>query len=295
MNIHEKQVNDLDSLDYNDLDITDKWILSSLNKTIQKVDKSYDSYKMNNAVKDVYHFVYNDFCDWYIEFSKSRLYGKDTDDCEKNLIVATHVLKTILKLLHPYTPFITEEIWSNIKKINDNNLITSSWPVVDKQLIDDKIESDVQVIMDVIKKIRNIKVTLSIPPTKPITLIIRGDNDQINILETNANLLERLVKIKTIKSGEKNDKPSQSATGIVQNLEFFIPLKGLIDINKEIDRLQKQVDDMDGRLGAVNKKLSNENFVKRAPKEVVKHEQAKQLDYQNNLNKLLKNLTSLKS
>ena len=147
LNIDDTEVADLDSIKYNDLDITDKWILSSLNKTIQKVDSAYDNYKMNDAVKDVYNFVYNDFCDWYLEFSKSRLYGKDDGDCKKNLVVATHVLKTILKLLHPYTPFITEEIWSNIKKDNDTELITSSWPITDINLINNEIESNVHLII----------------------------------------------------------------------------------------------------------------------------------------------------
>ncbi len=293
LNIDDTEVADLDSIKYNDLDITDKWILSSLNKTIQKVDSAYDNYKMNDAVKDVYNFVYNDFCDWYLEFSKSRLYGKDDGDCKKNLVVATHVLKTILKLLHPYTPFITEEIWSNIKKDNDTELITSSWPIADINLINNEIESNVHLIMDIIKKIRNIKVTLAISPTKPITLVLRGNIEQIGILEKNTNLLERLVKIDKVESGENIDKPAQSATGVTKNLEFFIPLKGLIDLNKEIERLQKQVNDMEGRLRAVNKKLNNESFINRAPKQVVEHEQKKQADYQNNLEKLLENLNSL--
>ena len=295
MNIDDKKINGFESLKYDDLDITDKWILSSLNKTILKVDKAYDDYRMNDAVKDVYNFVYNDFCDWYIEFSKSRLYGKDETDCEKNLIVVTHVLKTILKLLHPYTPFITEEIWSNIKNSNDTNLITTSWPTANDQLINEEIELNIYTIMDVVKKIRNIKVTLSISPVKPITLILKGNKEKINILKSNINLLEQLVKINKIEDGEKKEKPSQSAVGVVQDIEFFIPLKGLIDIEKEIERLQKQVDDMQGRLGAVNKKLSNENFVKRAPTEVVEHEQKKQLNYKSNLEKLLENLNSLKS
>tara|TARA_X000001036_G_scaffold178733_2_gene169239 strand:- start:3021 stop:5648 length:2628 start_codon:yes stop_codon:yes gene_type:complete len=293
LNIDDTEVADLDSIKYNDLDITDKWILSSLNKTIQKVDSAYDNYKMNDAVKEVYNFVYNDFCDWYLEFSKSRLYGKDDGDCKKNLVVATHVLKTILKLLHPYTPFITEEIWSNIKKDNDTELITSSWPIADINLINNEIESNVHLIMDIIKKIRNIKVTLAISPTKPITLVLRGNIEQIGILEKNTNLLERLVKIDKVESGENIDKPAQSATGVTKNLEFFIPLKGLIDLNKEIERLQKQVNDMEGRLRAVNKKLNNESFINRAPKQVVEHEQKKQADYQNNLEKLLENLNSL--
>ena len=295
MNKSDDNVDELDTIDYSDMDITDKWILSSLNRTITRVDKAYHEYKMNDAVKDVYNFVHNDFCDWYLEFSKSRLYGKDENDCKKNLIITIHVLKTILKLMHPYTPFITEEIWHNIKSKNEGDLITSTWPVVNESLINKNIESDVQSIMDIIKKIRNIKVSLAISPAKPITLVLRGKPNKTSIISDNLNLLKKLVKVEDIISGDNIEKPNQSAAGVIQNLEFFIPLKGLIDIDKEIDRLQKQVDDMKGRLGAVNKKLNNENFVNRAPKDVVNHEKSKQADYQNSLTKLLDNLNSLKS
>ena len=149
--------------------------------------------------------------------------------------------------------------------------------------------------MEIIKKIRNIKVTLSISPVKPITLILRGDKKITDIIEINIKLLEQLTKVTEIFSGKKIEKPAQVATGVIQNLEFFIPLKGLININKEIERLQNQVNDIKGRLAAVNKKLENENFIKRAPQDVVNHEKKKQTDYQNNLTKLLENLNSLKS
>jgi len=295
MNKGDNSLNELELPDYSDMDITDKWILSSLNRTILKVNKAYDEYKMNDAVKDVYNFVHNDFCDWYLEFSKSRLYGKNDEDCKRNLITSIHVLRTILKLMHPYTPFITEEIWLNIKTEKESNLIVSSWPEANNNLINLEIESDVQLIMDIIKKIRNIKVTLSISPTKPITLVLRGNSEKTNIISSNSNLLKKLVKVEDIISGDTIEKPAQSAVGVIQDMEFFIPLKNLIDINKEIERLQKQVDDMQGRLGAVNKKLNNDNFVKRAPDDIVKHEQAKQADYKTSLTKLLDNLNSLKS
>ena len=295
MNINNDPLKDFESIDYNDLDITDKWILSSLNKTIIKIDHAYINYKMNDAVKDVYHFVYNDFCDWYIEFSKSRLYGNNDNDARINLTTSIYVLKTILKLLHPYTPFITEEIWSNIKSDNETDLVKSHWPIVNNELINDEIEENIQLLMDMIKKIRNIKITLSISPTKPIMLFVKGDDYMTNIIKNNLHLLQRLVKVNQIETGKNIKKPPQSAVGVIQNLEFFIPLKGLINIDKELSRLQKQVDDMNGRLQSVNKKLNNKNFIKRAPKDIVEHEQKKQTDYQNSLNKLLENLDSLKS
>ena len=180
MNIADNNIESFDTLEYNDLDITDKWILSSLNRTILKVNKAYDDYKMNDAVKDVYDFVYNDFCDWYLEFSKSRLYGKDDVDCKKNLIVVIHVLKTILKLLHPYTPFITEEIRSHFS--NKTFLINSRWPTMNEKLVNQKIEEELKLIMSLITSIRNVKASFGISPKKEIILVCKVSNEKSKII-----------------------------------------------------------------------------------------------------------------
>jgi len=286
--------------DYDKLHITDKWILSKFNNSIEKINKHYDDYKLNEVIKTIYEFVYDYFCDWYIEFTKTRFYGKDMKDKELAESVSIYVLKNILKLLHPFTPHITEEIWSfldvdkNSEDVdNQSLLINSQSPKFNKNMVNHNIEQDIKLIMITISAIRNIKASLNIPPSKTINMYVRGGNQYTNIIQDNIDLMNRMIKIKKLEVGEKLIKPAQSATAVIENLEIFIPLKGLIDIEKEIKRLEKQVSNMDGRLNSVSKKLNNKNFVDRAPKDIIEHEKAKQADYQQQLNKLKENLNSL--
>jgi len=286
--------------DYDKLHITDKWILSKFNNSIEKINKHYNDYKLNEVIKTIYEFVYDYFCDWYIEFTKTRFYGKDMKDKELAESVSIYVLKNILKLLHPFTPHITEEIWSfldvdkNSEDVdNQSLLINSQLPKFNKNMVNHNIEQDIKLIMITISAIRNIKASLNIPPSKTINMYVRGGNQYTNIIQDNIDLMNRMIKIKKLEVGEKLIKPAQSATAVIENLEIFIPLKGLIDIEKEIKRLEKQVSNMDGRLNSVSKKLNNKNFVDRAPKDIIEHEKAKQADYQQQLNKLKENLNSL--
>jgi valyl-tRNA synthetase len=295
MNVSDENPADLSEIDASRLDATDKWILSKLNRTIQEVDKAYTNYRMNDAVKLVYDFVYNNFCDWYIEFAKARFYGKDELDRETAQVVSVHVLKSILKLLHPYTPYITEELWSKFKSDDESMLIISAWPKADESLINDAVEGEIQLLTQVISRIRNVRASLNISPGKRANLVARGGDALTQILQTHHVYLDRLVKIDDLQCGSNVEKPSQSATAVVQGMELFIPLAGLINIDDEVKRLEKQISDMKGRLGAVNGKLGNSNFVDRAPEDVVANEKRKQEEYQSSLEKLQENLKSLKT
>ena len=275
------------------LHLTDKWILSKLNNSIESIDKQYADYKLNEAIKTMYEFVHNYFCDWYIEFTKTRFYGDNKKDKKIAEAVSIHVLKNILQLLHPFIPHVTEEIWSFLKNKKGTLLINHKMAHANKKLIDDKIERDINIIIKSITAIRNIKANLSIPPGQLINIEVRGPEDETHIIKNNINLLNRMAKIERINVGETLQKPNQSATAVVNKMEIFIPLKGLIDIDKEVERLKKQVEDMNGRLSAIYKKLNNPNFVDRAPKEVVSHEENKKINYEDTLTKLENNLKSL--
>ena len=277
---------------YEKLHITDKWILSKLNNSIKTIDKHYGDYKLNEVIKTIYEFVYDYFCDWYIEFTKTRFYGKDLQDKKIAESVSIYVLKNIVKLLHPFTPHITEEIWSFVS--TDNTfVINSQMPKYESNLVNHNIEKDIQLIMKAIIAVRNIKASLNIPPSKQINIHAKGAAEYTAIIENNIDLMNRLLKVEELKVGETLNKPMQSATAVIENLEIFIPLKGLIDIDKEIQRLEKQVADMTGRLNSVSGKLNNKNFVERAPKNIIDHERTKQADYQEQLDKLKSNLNSL--
>ena len=292
MNMDENVNSDISELSNEQLDVTDKWILSKLNSTIIEVENAYDNYRMNDAVKSVYDFVYKNFCDWYIEFSKSRFYGTDENDKAIAQKVCLHVLETILKLMHPYCPFITEEIWSHSNK--NEMLINAPWPKLNKNMVDVKIENELSIIMNLISSIRNIKANFAISPKKEIDLICKVDNSMESVLNNYKSYLERLVKVTNLETGENIKKPSQSTTIVIDNIEVYIPLKDLIDIDKEIDRLENQIENLEGRLGAVNRKLENKQFVSNAPENIVAHEQNKKNRYENELMILQNNLNSLK-
>jgi valyl-tRNA synthetase len=294
MNLDDELPINLSKLSDDKFDETDRWILSKLNRTIEKVDIAYNNYKINEAVKIVYDFAWGDFCDWYVEFTKARFYGLNTEDRKIAQSVSVHVLKQILQLLHPFAPFITEEIWSYFTTQKDGLITLSQWPIPDKSLINKSTEDSMQVIMDVISAIRNVKTKLNISPAKPISLAVRGEDSLTQRLVEHKDYLQRLARVEDISVGKNMEKPKQAATAVLHQMEIFIPLEGLINIDKEIDRLNQQIEDLQGRLNAVNKKLSNENFVSRAPEKVVTHEKEKQQKYKTELDKLVANLEKLK-
>jgi len=293
MNLDEDLPADLSEIAVARLHTPDRWILSRLNHTIRQVDIAYSRYRMNDAVKLVTEFTWSDFCDWYIELAKVRLYGEDPIARKTAQTVAVVVLKTILKLLHPYAPFITEEIWSKLKTGGESLLIHAGWPVAEEKMIKEEIEEDMQVVMDLIQSIRNVRTDLNIHPGKPASLIVRGDGQAVSAMDKNRDYICRLARINDFTIGPDVAKPHHAATVVVHQIEAFIPLEGLIDIDAEITRLKKQIDDTDARLQAVNRKLKNENFIMRAPDHVVEHEQVKQARYSENLQKLCENLKSI--
>ena len=223
---------------------------------MKNIDNHYDNYKLNEVIKNIYDFVYNYFCDWYIEFTKTRFYDKNNKDKEIAQAVSIYVLKNILKMLHPFTPFITEEIWQILNIKDQRYLINSEMPSYNSDYINNDIENDLKTTIDIITAVRNIKASLNIAPSKTVKLYVRGKNEITQAIIKNKNILNRLAKIKDIEVGVNIIKPSQSATAIIKNLEIFIPLKGLININDEINRLEKQIEDMNGRLNAIYNKFA---------------------------------------
>ena len=264
MNLDDIPNDNIESLDTSVLDDTDKWIISKLNSTIKDVNSAYEKYRMNDAIKLIYDFVYGNFCDWYIEFSKSRLYGNNDKDRKTCQVVCVDVLKSILKLLHPYCPHITEEISSQISGKNSNLLIVSDWPKEDLTRINTKIEENIHIIMNLISSIRNIKMNFSISPKKNIEIHCRGKKEILNVIKNYSANLKRMVRVDNIILDEKLEKPKQSTTVVIGELEVFIPLSGVIDVDKEEDRLNKQISNLNGRLNSVNGKLNNKNFVANA-------------------------------
>ena len=294
MNIDDvNNIKSIDEIDISNFEQVDFWIISKLNQTIKEVNKEIKDYRLNEAVKSMYNFIWKDYCDWYIEFAKSRIYGSSKNDKETVISVAVYVLKNILKLLHPYTPFITEEVWSYFNE--SDFIINSQWPNADNEKINNDIDNNINFIMLVITALRNLKSELNISPVKEIQLVCRGNKLKTDIINENKKYFDDLVKVKDIQCFEKIKKPEKSSTIVINDVEIFVPLSDLIDINKEINRLKDKIKDFEGRMNAVKKKINNENFINRAPKEIVEHEKNKFINYQNNYVKLKENLDNLES
>ncbi|MAV64321.1 MAG: valine--tRNA ligase [Pelagibacteraceae bacterium TMED237] len=293
MNIEDSINNFITLPDKNNLDLTDKWILSKLNNTIIEVNKAYVNYRMNDAVKVVYDFVYSDFCDWYIEFSKTRFYGNDDNQREIALNVSVYCMRTILKLLHPYTPYITEELWSSFSTKKEGMIILESWPKPESNYINKNINKEVKLIQNLISAIRNLRVEMNISPGIEIDIVIKPSNKNIYTFKKLSLYISRLAKVANINIDSNSIKPKQSASIIIDDNEVFIPLKGIINIDVEISRLKKQIDSYKGRLNNVNKKLNNESFLIRAPKDIVDNEKKKRDKYNLTIRKIEHNLKSL--
>jgi valyl-tRNA synthetase len=279
------------------LQLADQWILFRLNETIRRVDRNLHRYRFDEVARIIYDFVWSDFCDWYIEVIKERLYQQTGTQKEVALQVALHVLKSFLKLLHPYAPFITEEIYQKIKADEDPDIIVSKWPRADFHLTDEQIPEQFALFQEIVTLLRTARSEFNLPPGKTLDVIIRTQPDaplalllQVPEMVTH---LRSLVKINDLQIGIAVAKPSQATTIVIPGAEIFIPLAGLIDIQAELQRLNKEIERLTSLLKGVSSKLSNPQFLAKAPQEVVAHEREKERSLKEQIAKLQANLQRL--
>lgn len=272
-------------------DFADDWIISRLNQTLLQFNKAMDEFEVNSAIKIVYSFIWNDYCDWYVEMIKGRLYG-DNDEVKSAVLTrAISIFEDALKMLHPFMPFLTEELWHLLQPRKAGESISvSQFPQVNQSLINENAENEMEFVKDIITAIRNIRGEMNIAPSKKVNAIIKSQE----VKEHQIDYIKKLAKVDTITIGKDIQKPKASASAVLRDVEIFIPLEGLIDLDVERQRLQKEIQRLENSIAGVEKKLSNENFVNNAPAEVVEKERAKQKDWQENLNKLKGILESLK-
>jgi valyl-tRNA synthetase len=285
--------------DLRDLKLEDFWILSRLNRTVRDVTNFMESYKFNSAVKTLYDFVWHDFCDWYVEMVKSRLSLPEKDKDRISAQEVAHlVLNHILKLLHPFAPFVTEEIWQHLYKFkssgSDHTLMHAEWPKLEKEFIDDSLETTMERVQEVVYSIRNIRSEMNVPPAKKASVMVKVDHKElVKILEDNKDHIINLGRVENLKIGMRIKKPDHAASAVIKDAEIFIPLKDLIDLEQERLRLEKELSKVTTFLDKTNKKLSNEDFLKRAPRNIIEREKAKKTDYQKIVEKLNKNLEEI--
>ncbi|NLH96152.1 MAG: valine--tRNA ligase, partial [Clostridiaceae bacterium] len=278
---------DFSRIDRSKLTTADKWILSRANTVVKEVTENLENFELGIALQKIYEFIWEEFCDWYIELVKPRLFDRDDPTRLEAQWVLNHVLGTAMKLLHPYMPFVTEEIYRYL--INDDeSIMISVWPVYDESLAFTRDEKDMGLVMDAIKAVRNIKAEMNVPPSKKIKIIFVAGESEREILKDGTKFIERLAGAsEIIIQADRAGVPDNAVTAVVSGAEIFVPLEDLVDIAKELERLGKEKENLEKELERVNSKLSNEGFVSKAPAKVVEEERAKKAKYSEIYEKVL--------
>ena len=276
-----------------ELKIEDKWILNKLNELIIIVTKNIEEYDLGIALDNIYGFIWNEFCDWYIEIVKSRLYSEDKSEKIKVSFVLNKVFKTVLKLLHPFMPFVTSEIYKELAKCKDEELMMSCWPNAKKHDEYEKASETIENLKEIIVGIRNVRANMNIHPSKKAELIF-VTKDYAKEIEKSKDFLLKLgfgkeIKVQTDKTGISDNAISILAKGI----EVYMPFEDLVDIKEEIERLEKEKTRLEAEVARGEKMLSNPGFVNKAPETKIKEEKEKLENYKKMLETVIERLKKL--
>ncbi|MCK4956996.1 MAG: class I tRNA ligase family protein, partial [Candidatus Cloacimonetes bacterium] len=279
------------------LELADKWIYSRLNQVIAEVEENYEKLRFNDSASILMDFVWKEFCSWYLELSKDRIYSDDSEAQKTAKYVLLDVLQTSMRLLSPIMPFISEEIWQNIKThfpMDEDALVIAKFPESNKELIDMKIAEEMGMIQEAISAIRNLRKQVNLSPALEINAFIKVANEaQIKLFEDYSNYFLKLSKVSDINIAIEMEKPKASIAAVVQNIEIFLPLAGLIDLDAEREKLNKQIVKVEKEVKRVNGKLNNERFISKAPEAVINKEKAIYEEVKTKLDKLVNILNGL--
>ena len=274
--------------------LADKWILTRLNQTIGKVTELFEKFEFGEAGRLLYRFIWDDFCDWYIEMSKETLAGDDEAAKLTTRSILVYVLDNTLRLLHPIMPFVTEEIWQSVPHVGES-LVVATYPTVHPEQMDEKAAEEMEFLMDFIRSVRTVRNEMNTPLSKPINIIAKvSDAAHYAILQENESYIARFSNPEEFVYGEDVEAPSDAVTSVITGAEIYLPLAGLINIEDEIARLEKEAEKLQQEVDRVEKKLSNEKFVAKAPAAVVEAERAKGADYQAQREAVLERIATLK-
>ena len=284
---------------FSDLALPDRWILSRLSRVTRMVAEALDGYRFNDAAAEIYNFVWHQFCDWYLEAIKPVLYEKEGRQKKENTLgVLWRVMHDTLILLHPFMPFVTEEIWHKLPGTRES-IMKAVFPADRKDSTeisqDDTAESEMNLLIELISAIRNIRGEMNIAPSLNLAAMVQTrETDIQNTLEQHQDIIINLAKLNEFGVNASTERPKSSATAVVGGATLFVPLEGIIDFGKEARRLEKEMNKLDKELSAVSKKLGNENFLNKAPQDVVDQVKAKHAGFQEKYQKLASNLKRIK-
>jgi valyl-tRNA synthetase len=276
------------------LTLADRWILSRFANAVKDVTRNLKTYRFNEAANAVYHFAWNDYCDWYLEMAKPR-WVEDADPLDRRTArwVAWKVLDGILRLLHPFMPFVTEELWQALPHDGDC-LATASWPKAKKAWFDAGVERDIAFLQEIVVSVRNMRVEAGLQPGRKVSVVVRGTPEQLDLVEKLAPQLRPLARIETLTVARDGQRPQVAASSVVQGAEVFLPLEGLVDLGEERERLTRDASKLLGDLEGVKRKLRNQDFLNKARPDVVEKEKLRLAQLEETLEKLKRAQESLR-
>lgn len=289
------------------LSIADRWIISRLNKTAMQVNRTLDTYQFHEAVQLLYHFFWDDFCDWYIELVKDEITSDKVNtarDAARSRILT--IIEQSLRLLHPFMPFLTEELWQKLPGVSNElhhaayksaeaTIMLADFPLGDENLIDERAEREMQAVIELISKVRNIRAEMNIKPSDKPAIHISADAEVQKIFAENEPQILKLARVSQLNLSETLDVPKASARGVLAgNVEIAIPLEGLIDFDRERERLENQLNKLNQENERLEKQLANQNFVERAPAEKVQEIRDRVAEIEMQMSALNQNLEALK-
>ncbi len=293
MSIDVSDVEDAELLDAEKLTVSDKWILHRLNQTVCEVTENLDGYELGLAAQKIYDFIWTEFCDWYIEMAKPRLYSDDAAAKKLVSVVLLHVLRQSMKLLHPFMPFITEEIYSKLTA-DTASIMISDWPAADAHFVYPEECRYMESIMEVVRSVRNMRAEMKVPPAQRITMRLVVPETDRSAYENVCGYIERLAGADQVTvSPEKGESLKTDVHLVCSGAEVFIPLASLVDIEKEQARIGKEIDRINGEIKRAESKLGNASFMAKAPEAIVEEERAKLATAQEMLQKLLQRKVDL--
>lgn len=287
--------------DAKDLTLADRWILSRLQIAVKDLRSALDNYRFDQAASVLYEFIWNEFCDWYLELTKPVLWHGS--DVNKNATIHTllRVLETLLRLAHPIIPFITEEIWQNVAPLvvdnfkADSTIMLQDYPAYEENLVDSKVMSQLDFIKQLIINVRNIRAEVQVGPSVKLNALLKATEEDAATTSANIDFIKALANLESISVLAADAEKPLSITKLIGETELLIPMAGLIDKDAELQRLDKEIAKLVGECDRINKKLGNESFVAKAPANVIDKEKEKLAGYTAQLNKLKEQYQSIKN
>lgn len=280
--------------DVDTFDLSDKWIFDKLNRVVKKVTRLFDEFQFGEAGREMYNFIWNDFCDWYIEISKVALNGTDEilkKHKQDNLV---WILDQILRLIHPIMPFVTEKLWLSMPH-NGKSIMVASYPVAHPEFENHVAEQDMEFLIEIIKAVRNIRMEVNAPMSSAIDILIQLDNSKDkHILLDNRDYVENFLHPKSLVVDTNVVAPKLAKSAVIAGAQIFVPLAELVDLSEEIAKMDKEIDHLQEEVKRCKAKLANKGFVDHAPEAVIEKEKAKQADYESQLAGAVQRLKELK-